>query len=111
MTTSSVAKSTALPAAPARSPSHRGSSPAHARRCAPNTPTPYAASIASSEAVGRGLTSIVHARSPSQTKSTPNSPRRANAPARHEQIARAWPSRPSRSPAGRRGGTTFPHQR
>ena len=75
-----------------RAASMRGSSPAQPRRCASNTPQPYAASIASSDAVGRGLTSSVHARSPSQMKSTPNSPRSANAAARREQIARAWSS-------------------
>ena len=72
---------------------------------------PYAASIASSDAVGRGLTSCVHARSPSQMKSTPNDPRNANALARYEQSARACASSASCSPAGRRGGVTFPHQR
>ena len=84
-TTSSVAKRTALPAAPQGGRSRTC-------RCASNTFTPYAASIASSDAVGRGLTSTVHARSPSQMKSTPNSPRRPNAAASREQIARAWPS-------------------
>ena len=87
--TSSVANTTALPAARERAASMRGSSPAQPRRCASNTSIPYAASIASSDAVGRGLTSSVHARSPSQMKSTPNRPRSANAPARREQIARA----------------------
>src|SRR5262245_27808941 len=70
-TTSSVANSTALPAGRTNAASTRGNAPAQPLRCASKTSMPYAAWIASSDAVGRGLTSSVHARSPSQMKSTP----------------------------------------
>ena len=64
-----------------------GRRPAQPSRWAAKTPTSCAASTHSSDPVGRGLTSTTQARSPSHTRSTPNSPRSSNADARCAQIA------------------------
>ena len=81
-----------------------------ASRCAANGRTPCAAAIVSSDAVGRGLTSTTQARSPSQTRSTPNRPRRPKAAARCAQMPgrRVGPARRVRPPAAA-AATTFPH--
>ena len=71
-------------------PRRRGSSPAHARRCAPNTPTPYAASTASSEA-GRARVDLDRPRAlavPDEVDAEQPAQARTRA-ARREQIARA----------------------
>ena len=66
-----------------------GRRPPQPSRWAEKTPTSCAASMHSSDPVGRGLTSTTQARSPSHTRSTPNSPRSSNADARCAHIARA----------------------
>ena len=105
---------TRSPSRPPRAASAGAPAPAGARRRprrAPRTGAPRAPrAIVSSDAVGRGLTSTTHARPPSQTRSTPNSPRRPKAvgDVRADRRPPRGPARRARPPAaaaGRRSRT------